>query len=156
MPYADPEKARANQRERRTRPDALERERETARKRYASESEAQRAARTARAYAWQRANPEKVRASGTRARVKRLYGLTEADYVAMLAKQGGLCAICRKPQSVRRQNKTPDRLAIDHDHATGKVRGLLCHNCNHALGKMRDDPSLLRAAIAYLEGAQCK
>jgi len=77
-----------------------------------------------------------------RARLKR-YGLAPEAYDLMLAEQGGVCAICRGPE-VR-------TFHVDHDHLTGRVRGILCASCNHVLGRMKDDPALLRAAAAYLE-----
>jgi hypothetical protein len=72
----------------------------------------------------------------------RRYRMSLADYDALLARQGGACGICRK-------KKRP--LCVDHCHVTGKVRGLLCHNCNLGLGHFDDDPVLARAAAAYLE-----
>jgi len=69
--------------------------------------------------------------------------LAEAEYDAMLERQGGVCAICK--------GKSSGRLVVDHDHATGNVRGLLCGSCNLALGLLRDDRGRLRAAMAYLE-----
>ncbi len=77
---------------------------------------------------------------------QRRYGLSGADYEAMLARQGGVCAICRR--------RSKRRLEIDHCHKTGKVRGLLCTNCNTALGRCHDDPDIMRAAIAYLEASR--
>ena len=71
----------------------------------------------------------------------RRYGLTLAEYRALQARQGNVCAICRKRARV---------LCIDHCHVTGRVRGLLCPKCNSALGFCDDDPRLLRAALAYL------
>lgn len=76
------------------------------------------------------------------------YGLSPEDYETLLAAQSGMCATC---------SATPDAqpfgcLSVDHDHATGAVRGLLCMNCNHALGKAKDDPTVLRRLAAYLEG----
>lgn len=73
----------------------------------------------------------------------REHGLTIAEFSAMQVRQAGLCAICRLPMK---------RVCVDHDHRTGKVRGLLCHNCNVALGHLRDSAGLLFAAIAYLQG----
>lgn len=60
----------------------------------------------------------------------------------MLAAQGGLCAICREAPATH----------VDHDHATGKVRGLLCFNCNGALGQFRDRQDLMLRAVVYLGG----
>ena len=63
----------------------------------------------------------------------------------MLGAQNGRCAICGRPET------EAGGLAVDHCHATGKVRGLLCTLCNTALGKFRDRTDILRAAIRYLE-----
>lgn len=78
--------------------------------------------------------------------IKRRYGITPADYDALLEKQGGVCAICESPSCA-----TGRRLAVDHDHNTGHVRGLLCAACNLLLGKARDDIALLTRSIAYLK-----
>jgi hypothetical protein len=72
------------------------------------------------------------------------FGLSEAAYDALLAEQAGVCAICSQSCSTGR------RLAVDHDHETGRVRGLLCGRCNRALGLLRDDPSTFQKAAAYL------
>lgn len=90
--------------------------------------------------------------------LKRFYGMSVEDYDALLASQGGGCAICHGV------NKSGQRLAVDHDHACcpGKtscgrcVRALLCANCNLGLGKFRDDPLLLAAAIEYLGAARVR
>ena len=74
------------------------------------------------------------------------YGVTPDDYYEMLRVQGGLCAICRKPETA--SNKI---MSLDHCHTSGAVRGLLCHRCNSALGLFLDDVELLRNAISYLE-----
>lgn len=73
------------------------------------------------------------------------FGITLADYEAMSEAQGGVCAICKKPPQKHRRH-----LDVDHDHKTGRVRGLLCSPCNRAIGYFRDDPELMRAAAAYL------
>lgn len=70
-------------------------------------------------------------------------GITEADYNAMLAAQGGGCAICGNPPKTR-------RLHVDHDHKTGRVRGLLCFRCNRALPAYVGAAWLLRAAMYLL------
>lgn len=89
-------------------------------------------------------HPEVVRA--TQLRVK--FGLTIAQYDEMLEQQGGHCALC--PATSDSQGK---RLAVDHCHATSKVRGLLCDRCNRALGLLADDPERMRAAALYVEAA---
>jgi hypothetical protein len=72
------------------------------------------------------------------------YGMTLADYAALLAKQNGVCFIC--------ETKEPDQtLAVDHHHPTDVVRGLLCRDCNLGIGNFKDDPRLTRRATAYLE-----
>jgi hypothetical protein len=70
------------------------------------------------------------------------------EYEAMLSKQCGACAICKRP--------SPDgrRLHIDHDHSTGLVRGLLCHDCNRGLGIFKDSHVILKAAVKYLTIAE--
>lgn len=78
------------------------------------------------------------------ARVKKLYGIEPEQYKAMHAEQQGKCAICKE------EPKTKRGLHVDHDHETGKVRGLLCHGCNVALGSFKEDVTLLNKAIEYL------
>jgi len=73
---------------------------------------------------------------------RRLYGLNEEEYNNMILSQNNLCAICNKPS-----DKT---LHIDHDHTTGKVRGLLCSNCNLGIGLLQEDVSIFTRAIEYL------
>ena len=85
------------------------------------------------------------------------HGMTYADYTARLEGQGGVCAICGKPETMLNVWGKPARLAIDHDHACcpgtscGEcVRGLLCRACNMAIGLLNDDLSLLASAYDYL------
>jgi len=80
--------------------------------------------------------PEQRRAS----RIRRKYGIAYEEYLLRLSAQGGRCLLC----------KSPGDLCVDHDHATGRVRGLLCRSCNLALGYLRDDVTVLRRAIKYL------
>jgi hypothetical protein len=75
----------------------------------------------------------------------RRYGLSLQDYRAILERQGNACAICKMPAKP---------LCVDHCHATGKVRGFLCRNCNLGLGNYNDNPDLHRAGAAYLEAAR--
>lgn len=84
--------------------------------------------------------------------LRRTYGITLADYDAMLAAQGGTCAICGQAERTvgGRHGKALLRFAVDHDHATGKVRALLCHNCNSAIGSFHDDTDVMLKAIGYV------
>jgi hypothetical protein len=79
--------------------------------------------------------------------LKREYGIKKADYDRMLEEQDGLCAICHQPNT----HKKHKRLSVDHDHATGRVRGLLCHTCNVGLGAFKDNVEVLAQAIEYLK-----
>ncbi len=90
--------------------------------------------------------------SHVQAYYKRVYGLTIEKYLDMAEKQNFVCAICGKENFAMGEKHT-GLLVVDHNHATGEVRGLLCHNCNRALGLMQDTPELLRKAASYLEGA---
>jgi hypothetical protein len=74
-----------------------------------------------------------------------IFGLTVDEDIAITAHQDGRCAICQRPPSNKK------RLATDHDHATGLIRGKLCWICNRLLGFVKDDTERLRAAIDYLE-----
>ena len=84
-------------------------------------------------------------ASDRKRYLKRKYGITVEQYDLILKKQGACCAICGGI------NPNGQRLAIDHDHKTGHVRGLLCSKCNRGLGKFEDSIQLLQAAINYLK-----
>lgn len=85
--------------------------------------------------------------------MKRDYGITVEDYHALEKSQGYVCAICKKPESNRWSVDVPFSLAVDHDHNTGIVRGLLCGNCNTGIGKFYDSKELLESAIRYLDRA---
>lgn len=80
--------------------------------------------------------------------LRKLYGISISDYEMILILQDGGCAICRATHAGRRNSGK--WLHVDHDHATGQVRGLLCNACNVALGAMRDDEMRLEAAAEYL------
>jgi len=77
--------------------------------------------------------------------LRRKYGVGVAVYNELLQRQGGRCAICGAEESVRRS------FDMDHDHESGRVRGLLCARCNPGIGYFQDDPGRLRAAADYLE-----
>lgn len=84
------------------------------------------------------------------------FGITIEQYDEMEMSQDGLCAICREPEIVA-DPKNPEvmkRLAVDHNHENGQIRGLLCQRCNMGLGYFRDDPRLLNLAADYLQTRQ--
>ncbi|MER5221559.1 endonuclease VII domain-containing protein [Streptomyces flaveus] len=81
-------------------------------------------------------------AAGPAGHLRRKYGITEAERDELIASQMGLCAICLKAPAVQ----------VDHCHKTGRVRGVLCFNCNSGLGLLRDDPAAMNRAADYLEG----
>ena len=82
----------------------------------------------------------------------KVYKVTYADVLTMLEHQNYLCAIC-KEVGFNMNKHVRSSLNLDHCHATGQVRGLLCHNCNRALGLFKDDVERMKTAIEYLEGA---
>lgn len=77
----------------------------------------------------------------------RAYGITTAEYEALLKSQNGVCAICK-----RNVPHKGDSMCVDHDHSTGAVRGILCSNCNRAIGLLEDNVAFLQSAINYLGG----
>lgn len=77
--------------------------------------------------------------------LKRMFGMSIEEYEDKAKQQNNVCAICG---GVCKSGK---RLAVDHDHKTGKIRGLLCGNCNGGLGKFQDNPELLIKAAEYLK-----
>ena len=107
-----------------------------------------------RAIYYQNKHKEKRCATSDFKRNLKLKGLTVEDYEIALQNQNYCCAICRQPETARRQNVTGNdirRLAVDHSHKYGTYRGLLCMSCNTGLGKFKDDIGLLKQAIQYLE-----
>lgn len=107
-----------------------------------------------RAKAWRLNNPEKAKAwyeaqgpeYWRRKNRESNYGLIEEQYQALIKQHNNCCAVCGRPQSDFRR-----ALCIDHCHTTGKIRGLLCDNCNHLLGKAKENIETLKAAIKYLK-----
>ena len=86
--------------------------------------------------------------------LKQKYGINKKQYESILFLQNNVCAICgceeiaKVNKNIRNKTK---RLSVDHCHKTGKIRSLLCLNCNQAIGKLKDSPQLLRKAAEYLE-----
>jgi hypothetical protein len=85
--------------------------------------------------------PEELAGGERTYHLKRRYGITAEEADLMLAAQGGVCAICH----------TAPAAHVDHDHATGRVRALLCFNCNGGLGRFRDNPAVLQAAVFHVQ-----
>jgi Recombination endonuclease VII. len=84
-------------------------------------------------------------------RLKAEFGITLEQYNQILEKQSGRCAICEtKVTGVKERGKREHSLYVDHDHKTGKVRGILCNRCNFGIGQFKDDPQLLQKAAEYL------
>ena len=92
---------------------------------------------------WSKNNPTKRRSI----LIKCVYGINSEEYRNMLESQGGTCAICHSSSIGGKRN----HFDIDHNHMTGKVRGLLCRSCNYLIGNSKEDILILRSAIAYLE-----
>lgn len=82
--------------------------------------------------------------------LKREYGITLEDYNALLRKQAHRCAICRRGETAKSRGKVR-RLAVDHDHVTGAVRGLLCHRCNILVWALEDNHTTLRSVESYID-----
>lgn len=88
---------------------------------------------------------EKKNAAVRKHRLKKSYSLTPDQFIEMLNKQEGKCAICKKHAAYERKG-----LNIDHNHETGEVRALLCTACNRALGLLKEDVSIMQNMIAYV------
>lgn len=99
---------------------------------------------TKKAYQSSYSRTNKGKEVARKARIKYLFDITADEYEQMLKAQNGVCSICHKP------NRDGKKLAIDHNHITGKVRGLLCRNCNIGIGFFNDKLELLWNAYQYL------
>ncbi len=95
--------------------------------------------------AWDAANPEKVRGY-----LLKKYGITLDEYTRILKSQRYNCAICKLKETATTKAGKTMKLAIDHCHTSGKIRGLLCSGCNRAIGYLRENPESCIAAAAYL------
>ena len=117
---------------------------------------------------WRKNNPEKIKKYATTYAVKypikveeknfrtkifflKKLDLSFSEFKKLLIKQNFLCALCKKPETLKHQSGTPRLLCIDHNHKTGAVRGLLCQKCNSGLGFFNDDIDLLEKAVLYLQ-----
>lgn len=100
---------------------------------------------------WQRRQPDRVRAHARKQRLKSAFNISPEQYDEMFNQQQGTCAICEKPE------RTGKRLAVDHHHHTGQIRGLLCLRCNITLGFIEKVKSMrfkLRPFLRYLKKHQ--
>lgn len=85
-------------------------------------------------------------------RLRTKYGISIEEYYSLLKKQNGKCAICGNEETATHNfYKQKQDLAVDHCHKTGKIRGLLCQDCNRGIGKFHEDITILKNAIEYLQ-----
>jgi hypothetical protein len=107
---------------------------------------------------WSAKNPDKVKGQQLRRALREKqrklgnelrynYDITFEQYERISIAQGDVCIICQRPNETSRTK----RLFVDHNHTTGRLRGLLCHACNMAIGFLREDPEIFTRAIAYLK-----
>ena len=99
---------------------------------------------------WQKQYREENRRALSDRERQRRFGITSQEYAEMFNAQNEVCAICKNPETATRLGKVK-ALSVDHDHKNGAIRGLLCSDCNTGIGKLKDDPNVLRSAIRYLE-----
>lgn len=97
---------------------------------------------------WRYKNIDKCKSAD----IKRKFGITLIDFESMITAQQGECLIC----GVEFWSLNIRDVAIDHDHKTGKIRGILCRKCNTGIGMFNDDLKVVKKAVAYLEGSICE
>ena len=100
--------------------------------------------------AYRERNPEKFKKANQKTKLRLLYGITVEQYNEKLLSQNSVCDICGNPETVSKRGKLYD-LCVDHNHDTGQVRGLLCRNCNTAIGMLGDNSNTVLKAFNYLE-----
>lgn len=111
---------------------------------------------------WAKNNLDRCRKSGLKYRsnnrereknraLEYKYGLTIEEYSFLLEKQNSICAICGREETAVDRNGKIKKLQVDHDHETGKIRGLLCSTCNRGIGYLQDDISIIENALEYLK-----
>lgn len=115
---------------------------------------AQRAAAVVRTKEWRLANPERARLIHQRNHLSRNFGITPEQVDEMSKAQGDRCAICgRHIEEIRRvdsRGRVYDRLYVDHDPESNQIRGLLCKDCNTALGLLQEEPGIIAVALEYV------
>lgn len=86
-------------------------------------------------------------------KIKNKFNITKEEYLDKLSSQGNVCALCKEPGFLPGNGKKGgDGYAVDHDHRTDKIRGIIHGRCNSGIGYFRDDPRLMRLAVVYLDG----
>src|SRR5262245_29670820 len=142
--YTRANRAKINARHRLRYKEDPEKFRLRSRQKYAKHSEANKD----RARAYRAAHPDRIRVYSRRSTLKRRYGLSEAEFHALLREQGNSCLICKMQFSTERL------AAVDHCHTSGKVRGILCRQCNTAIALLGEHRNRFERAIEYLERAK--
>lgn len=117
---------------------------QSAKRRYAEDLE-YRECRRKQAAQWREKYPERVSLANRNQRLRREYGIDQAEYERRYAEQHGCCKLCGRHRA---------KLAVDHDHKTGAIRGLLCGKCNTGLGLLGDDAASMLRAVRYLQGGE--
>lgn len=120
--------------------------------RYARDPRKREARKLRQRVYWKSLTVEQQRKHSRKGYLKYFYGISPEQFAALLQAQGGVCAICSLPP----KGKRTSTLQVDHDHETGHLRGLLCNECNTALGRLGDDVAGLERAIRYLQEATAK
>ncbi len=129
---------------------------------YATASPKRKAQLNSATKTWRLNNPEAIKEIRKKTDEKRKqfrreqnlekkYGITYKEYVDLLESQSGVCCICQRPERLLGKGGDIRPLNVDHCHATGKVRGLLCASCNLALGNLEDNIEYFENAIQYLK-----
>lgn len=113
-------------------------------------SEEQRKKYNASKLNWYYKNRERERERAREYEYQKNYSISKSDYERMFEAQNGCCKICHKPETATYKG-LPRRLSVDHEHQTGRVRGLLCVKCNALIGFAQEHPQMLEGMIAYLE-----
>lgn len=99
---------------------------------------------------YRKKNPSKMKAID----LKKRFGISLEQYNTMLAEQAGVCKICSLPETaLDHRTLKPRNMAVDHCHKTNRIRGLLCSDCNMAIGLLKEDLSLFQKASKYLENS---
>jgi hypothetical protein len=100
---------------------------------------------------YQKSHKPERNSQSRKAMLKRQYGMTPEDYEQMFDEQQGLCALCLRPETDTYPNGVVKRLCVDHDHETGRVRGLLCRACNVGMGLFGESAEMLRRAADHID-----